>query len=89
MDQLYSNYVAQGIPVIIDEFGARDKNGNLQARVDFAGCYVAQARARGITCIWWDNNAFTGDGERFGLIDRASLRWVYPEIVEAMMQNAE
>lgn len=89
MDQLYSNYVAQGIPVIIDEFGARDKNGNLHARVDFAGCYVAQARARGITCIWWDNNAFTGDGERFGLIDRASLRWVYPEIVEAMMQNAE
>lgn len=89
MNDVYKKYVANGIPVVIDEFGARDKNGNTESRVDFAGYFVANARARGITCFWWDNNAMTGDGERFGLIDRANLEWVYPEIVEAMMKYAD
>ncbi len=89
MNDIYNAYVAKGIPVIIDEFGAQEKNGNLAARVDFAGCYVAQARARGITCIWWDNNLMKGDGERFGIIDRKTQEWAFPEIMEAMMNHAE
>lgn len=55
---------------MIGEFGARDKNGNLQSRVDYAAYYIAAARAYGMSCNWWDNNAFTGDGELFGLLDR-------------------
>lgn len=89
MNDLYKKYVANGIPVVIDEFGAMEKNGNIESRADFAGYYIANARARGITCVWWDNNVAHGDGERFGLIDRASLTWVYPEIVEAMMKYAQ
>ena len=86
MDKLYYKYVAKGIPVLIDEFGARDRDGNLSARVDYAGFYVASARERGMTCFWWDNNIVSGSGERFGLLDRASLEWVYPEIVKAMAE---
>lgn len=84
MNKLYNTYVANGVPVIIDEFGAMEKNGNLEARVDFAGCYVANARARGLTCVWWDNNVTKGNGERFGIIDRKTAKWIFPEIAEAM-----
>ena len=88
LNELYCKFVAKGIPVLLDEFGALDKNGNHSARADYAGFFVANARARGMTCFWWDNNITAGDGMRFGLIDRASLSWVYPDIVEAMMRGA-
>lgn len=89
MNNLYTTYVSKGIPVIIDEFGAQEKKGNIEARSDFAGCYIANARARGLTCIWWDNNVMKGNGERFGIIDRKTLKWAFPEIVDAMMEYAE
>lgn len=88
MDELYNKFVSAGIPVLIGEFGARNKKDNLKDRIDYSAYYTAAAKARGITCFWWDNNAFTGDGELFGLFDRASLTWPYPEIVEALMKNA-
>lgn len=88
LDMVYQRFVANGIPVVIGEFGARDKNGNLQDRVDMTSYFTAYATARGIPCIWWDNNAFTGNGENFGLLDRRSNTWRYPEIVEAMMKYA-
>ena len=37
---------------------------------------------------WWDNGAFAGNGENFGLLRRLKSTWRYPEIVEAIMQNA-
>lgn len=86
MDTLYEKYVRHGVGVVIDEFGARDKNGNLQDRVDFATYYIAAARARSITCCWWDNHCFEGSGERFGIFDRRNCRFVYPEIVEGLMK---
>ena len=89
MNDLYKKYVSNGIPVLIDEFGSQEKNGNLESRIDHAGYYIASARARGITCVWWDNNLMQGNGERFGIIDRNSLKWAFPEIVEAMMKYAQ
>ena len=85
---LYRTYISQGIPVVIGEFGARDKKGNLQERVNYAAYYTASASARNIPCCWWDNGAFYGTGELFGLIRRDTCVWKYPEIVEAMMQYA-
>ena len=87
MNQLYTKFVSKGIPVILDEFGALDKNGNLQDRINFTSYYVASASARGITCCWWDNHVFSGNGERFGLINRKNCQWVYPDIVLAIQYN--
>ncbi|MEZ0537936.1 glycoside hydrolase family 5 protein [Caldicellulosiruptoraceae bacterium PP1] len=89
MDGLYDKFISKGIPVVIGEFGARDKNGNLQARVEYATYYIKAARARGMTCFWWDNNAFYGDGENFGLLDRSTVTWKYPDIVAALMKYAK
>ena len=89
MNALYEKYISRGIPVIIDEFGARNKLSdegvdNVQSRINFSAYYVATARANGMTCCWWDNNSFHSDGEDFGLIDRAALMWVYPDILKAL-----
>ena len=89
MDRLYDRFISQGIPVVIGEFGARDKDQNTQDRVDYAAYYIAAARARGITCLWWDNNAFTGNGENFGLYYRRGGYFVYPDIVAALMKYAD
>ncbi|MFH1512566.1 MAG: glycoside hydrolase family 5 protein [Bacillota bacterium] len=85
MQSLYDKYIENGIPVVIGEYGARDKGGNLKDRADFVAYYVAAAGARGILCFIWDNHAFTGGGELFGLLDRNNNTFVYPEILQSMM----
>ncbi len=89
LDRLYKKFILNGVPIIIGEFGARDKMFNLKDRVDYSSYYVSSAMARGITCCWWDNNAFFGNGENFGLLDRKTLEWKYPDIVVALMENTK
>lgn len=88
MSALYEKFTSKGVPVVIGEFGARDKFDNLEARVNFSAYYIAKARSVGISCCWWDNNAFTGSGELFGIYNRSTNTWKYPEIVSALMLNA-
>ncbi|MBR5751156.1 MAG: glycoside hydrolase family 5 protein [Clostridia bacterium] len=88
LNSLYRKFIVNGIPVVIGEFGARDKGGNLSDRVAFAAYYVAAATSRNIPCCWWDNNSMSGDGENFGLLRRYRSKWQYPEIVEAMRLNS-
>lgn len=87
MEGLYGRFISRGIPVMMDEFGALEKPGNYQARVNYAAYYTAAASAHGITCFVWDNHIFSGDYERFGLMDRNRVRWVYPDIVLAITAN--
>lgn len=88
MNKLYKTYVANGIPVVLGEYGAMEKNGNLQERTTFYAYYVATASARNIPCVAWDNHVFKGNGERFGLLDRRALTWPNQILVDAMMQYA-
>ncbi|MDF2589051.1 MAG: Endoglucanase [Anaerocolumna sp.] len=88
MQAIYDNYVSKGTPVILGEFGARNKD-NLADRVAWAEYYIKSAKAKGIPCIWWDNGAFVGNGENFGLLNRKALTWQFPEIVDALMKGLE
>lgn len=87
MDNLYGKFVLNGTPVLIGEFGALNKD-NLKDRVEFSAFYTAAARARGISCVWWDNNAFVGSGENFGLLYRKTATFTYPEIVQALVKGS-
>ena len=89
MNKLYMSFVSKGVPVVVDEFGARDKKGNYQDRVDYATYLVASARARGITCGWWDNGALAGSGEIFAIYDRRQEKVAYPAIIAGLMKYAE
>ena len=88
MDNLYGKFVLKGVPVLIGEFGAMNKD-NLEARVAFSAYYTACARAHGMSCLWWDNNAFAGSGENFGLLYRKSSSFTYPEIVQALVKGSD
>ena len=80
-------FVNKGIPVIIGEFGALNKD-NEQDRATWAKVYLSSAVNAGIPCIWWDNSAFNGSGENFGLINRKKLTWPYPDLLRALLDNA-
>ena len=86
MNSLYSQYIVNGIPVVIGEYGAMVKGDNLQDRVDWAAFYVATASARNMPCLYWDNNVFSGDGERFGLLNRKSLSFPHQSMVDAIIR---
>jgi len=78
-------FISKGIPVIIGEFGAMNKE-NEDERVEWATYYLTKAREIGVPCVWWDNNVYSGTGEKFGLLDRRNLTYPYPELLEAMMK---
>ncbi|NMA80147.1 MAG: glycoside hydrolase family 5 protein [Clostridiales bacterium] len=88
IDLLYRTFVSKGIPVVVGEFGASNKN-NIADRAAWTEYYVRKASEVGITCVWWDNGAFTGEGQLFGILNRNELRWQYPEIVDALMRGVE
>ncbi|MBP0954200.1 MAG: glycoside hydrolase family 5 protein [Oscillospiraceae bacterium] len=83
MAKLKDNFLDKGIPVIIGEYGCRNRF-NTDDRAACAGYYTARAAEYGIPVIWWDNNSFV-QGEAFGLLDRSTLEWRYPSIISAIM----
>lgn len=88
MDTLKTNFIDKNIAVIIGEFGARSK-ANEDIRAEWATYYVSKAKEIGVPCIWWDNGAFNGTGENFGLLNRATCTWEFPKIVEGLMKGLE
>lgn len=89
MKKLYDKFISKGTGVVIGEFGARAKGNNVEARTEFAAYYVARARSYGITACWWDNNAFGGDGENFGILRRVKNQILFPQIVEQMVHYSK
>ncbi|MBQ3939559.1 MAG: cellulase family glycosylhydrolase [Oscillospiraceae bacterium] len=85
MNNLKSKFLDHGIPVIIDEFGAMNRN-NEDARAAWVKFYLETANSYGIPCVWWDNNAFSGSGENFGLLDRSTNQIRFPKIMSAMVE---
>ena len=90
IDSLFLNldsiFLADDIPVIIGEFGSVNKF-NDEERIECVKYYLSVAKQYGVPCIWWDNGAFVGEGENFGLMDREiPAAWRYDNIVDAMME---
>ncbi len=87
MELLDELFLSQGVSVIIGEFGAMNKDNEAE-RVEWARYYVSKAREYGVPCLWWDNNAFEGDGENFGLLNRRELTFPYPDLLKALIESA-
>jgi len=92
-DLAHELFVSKGIPVIIGEMGAMNRD-NLEARVAWAEFYTAYAKSKGIPCFWWDNGSYWvvsrrdwGWEQTFGLLDRENIKIAHPEIVEALMRG--
>ena len=82
-------FIKKGIPVVIGEFGATNKK-NLDERCAWAEYYVKCAGQYGIPCIVWDNNIGRESGaECFGLYDRNTGEWIFPELAGTMVKAAD
>lgn len=83
-------FISKGVPVIIDEFGAVNKNENTADRAAYFEYYIKSAKNYGIKCFVWDNGAINADGDNgFGLLNREECTWYYPSIVNGIMRGAE
>lgn len=83
-DELNSAFVSKEIPVVIGEFGATDKN-NYSDRTKYAEVYATFAKQYGMACCWWDNAGTGYGGELFGIFNRNTCSFIYPDIANAMI----
>lgn len=84
-------YIAKGIPVVIGEYGATNKN-NLEDRVEWFNYFIKNSRKYGITACLWDNGQYkpsNKEGERFGFYNRDTCKWYFPEIQQAILSALE
>ena len=91
LESLRNNLLDKGIPVIIGEFGAWNKN-NTAARCAYAEFIVREAAKDKITCFWWDEGGSVDipeDTTGSTLYDRYNERWVFPEIAATLVKTAE
>lgn len=88
--KLNEKFVANGYGVVIGEYGAVNKD-NLEERVKYFDTYIKFAKKYGLAACLWDNGKWKikddDYSERFGYYDRRERVWVFPEIVEAIMNN--
>lgn len=80
-------FISKGVAVIIGECGAMNKE-NEDARADWAEYFFSTFSKLGVPCFLWDNGAFLG-GETFGLINRHTNEWKYPDLMAAIMKGAD
>lgn len=82
MKTINENFIQKGIPVIMGEFGSRDKNNTLE-RAKWLEYYVSCAYAYGIKCFTWDAAKVHLDREyTFSLINRFDFTWAFPELTD-------
>ncbi|MCD1655075.1 glycoside hydrolase family 5 protein [Treponema zuelzerae] len=90
MANLNDSFTAKrGIPVIIGEYGATNKN-NLAARVEWFSYYVGKAASYGMPVVLWDNGnhqvpSSGSFSELYGFYNRVGGSWYSPEILEAIL----
>lgn len=78
-ENMNSLFIQKGIPVLITEFGCRDKD-NIESRLEWVKYYMELADANDIYCIWWDNGSY------YQLLEREKCVWIYPELVEELVK---
>ena len=87
--KLNRRFVSKGIPVVVGEMGATNKD-NLQDRIAWFDYFVTEGRKNGImTCCLWDNGVWKinkGEkessrySEHYGYYNRNEQTWFFPEL---------
>lgn len=82
-DKLVDKFISRGVAVVMGEWGNLNHN-NSEDRIRHAAYYANGCIQRGICPIWWDN----GNSNEFGIINRHSMEWVFPEIANALVNTS-
>ncbi|MCD8188233.1 MAG: glycoside hydrolase family 5 protein [Ruminococcus sp.] len=91
LQKLKTQYVDQGIPVAIGEYGCIDKSSANSGIIDeitlnrvyYDGFIAGTAASMGIVPVYWDNGYNGNFG--FGLFNRSTYEQTQPEIIEAIV----
>lgn len=87
--KLYDTFTSKGIPVILGEYGAVNKN-NTEERTYHMEVVNYLCQLYGVVPVYWDQGwydlSLTPDYS-FSLIDRATCTAVYPEIIASIMRG--
>lgn len=90
--RLNASFVSKGIPVIIGEMGATNKD-NIEERVKWFNYFLTQSRKYGMTSCLWDNGAWeirnNDYNEKYGYYNRREQTWYFPEILNAMIESTK
>lgn len=89
--QINKYFLSKGVPVVMTEFGAErkgtSKDNNDDEVVKWMKDYMSLASKYKVPVVIWDNNLVDGNGERFGLFNRRSLKWDREEVVDALIEG--
>lgn len=86
LGEINSVFINKGIPVVMGEFGATNKE-NTYDREQYVYAYAKMAKQYNIPCIWWDNNCYGYGAENFGIFNRNSCTFVYEGIANALVST--
>ena len=81
-------FLDKGIPVLLTEYGAVNKNGNDNDVNAWAEAYVSRATKKGMPCYWWDNGIYDGSGECFAIFDRKNLTWYREDVANTIINES-
>lgn len=87
--RLIDTFTSKGIPVILGEYGAINKN-NTENRAYHMEIVTRMCRQAGVVPCYWDQGWYDLSMEpdfSFTLIDRETYEQIYPEIISAMMRG--
>lgn len=92
-EALNSHFVQNGVPVVIGECGATNKN-NLEAREQWYRYYFETAKANGLTAFIWDNGSVevgeNGDvSEHYGFYNRTEQTFYFPTLLKAALDGID
>jgi len=80
MKTIHDHYLAKEIPVLMTEFGSRNKYNDPE-RAEWLEFYVSCAYSYGIKCFIWETSKTSEYKEfSFGILNRVDMTWYSPEI---------
>lgn len=85
-ETLNDEYIRKGIPVIIGEMGATNKD-NLRERAEWFAYFAGNAKCFGITCCLWDNGNPKAGEEGYGYYNRTAQEWYFPILHQVAIDN--
>jgi endoglucanase len=81
-DEIEDRFTSKGRAVVLGEWGSTNHD-NPGDRLKHAKYFVREAAKRGMCPVWWDN----GGENDFGLLNRRTLDWFYPEIADTILKE--
>jgi endoglucanase len=87
-NRLNEAFVSKGIPVVIGEMGATNKD-NLEDRAAWFGFFVQHARKYGMTACVWDNGVAEPsktESEKYGYYNRLRQEWYFPLLMDVALK---